>query len=376
MNVVVTQSDVVTAYGWGMDALWDGLLSGKTAIKTIDRFAERGFVSNQIAMVPELEVAAGQSRAMAMLERSLSQLVDHLDPLTPVILATTVGEIEFVERAVLDESPDRAASARPSALLERVKAFLGLRGTGMVISSACASSTAALTRAASMIRHGEAASVLLIAVDAISEFVYSGFSTLLSLCEQPARPFDADRSGLTLGEGVAWAIITSDEPAKANGWTSSIAGWGNTTDAVHMTAPDRNAGGLSRAISKACLMAKRPASDVAFVAAHGTATIYSDAMELHAFRGAIGEPRPIFSVKGGVGHTLAAAGLLQILVSARAMERRIVPPTVGLRIADESAAGWAFASPLQLAEANFALSTNSGFGGVNTAIVLAGRDVP
>jgi 3-oxoacyl-[acyl-carrier-protein] synthase II len=238
----------------------------------------------------------------------------------------------------------------------------------MVLSSACASSAAALTRAASMIRRGEAKNVLVVSCDALSEFVYSGFSTLMSLCESPARPFDAERSGLTLGEAAAWALVSSE----GNGAT--ILGWGNTTDATHMTAPDRHAGGLRRAIAKACAMAAREPAEVAFVAAHGTATVYSDAMEMVAFNQSLGAARPVFSIKGAIGHTLAAAGLAQILVTQRAMQRGVVPPTVGLRTPDNAAARWAHSAAVQVGPAEVALSTNSGFGGVNTAIVLgAGR---
>ncbi|MGD0463273.1 MAG: beta-ketoacyl synthase N-terminal-like domain-containing protein [Tepidisphaeraceae bacterium] len=372
MNVAIVQSDVVTAYGWGLDALWDGLLSNETAIRATDRFVERGFLSNQAAIIPELEIHAGESRAMAMLRRLLRPLIAKIDPLTPLILATTVGEIEYVEAAILSHRPELAADARPQVLLRRIKQLLGLRGAAMVVSCACASSAVAISRAASMIRHGDAKRVLLVACDSVSEFVYSGFSTLLSLCEGPARPFDAQRGGLTLGEGAAWALLASDESPR--GGATSILGWGNTTDAVHMTAPDRDARGLSRAIAKACAMAGKTADEISFIAAHGTATLYSDAMELVALRGATRRPRPIFSVKGGVGHTLASAGLVQILVAARAMSLGIVPPTVGLQVLDPSAVDWAHKTSVQIGRAPLALSISSGFGGVNTAVVLGGGD--
>ncbi len=372
MNVVISQSDLVTAYGWGLDALWDGLLSNETAIRPTDRFADRGFLSNQAAMIPDLEVRAAESRAMAMSKRLLSPLIGKIDPQTPLILATTVGEIEYVEQAILNHKPDLAADARPQVLLQRIKQLLSLRGSAMVISSACASSAVALSRAASMIRHGDAKQVLVIACDSVSEFVYSGFSTLLSLCDGPARPFDAQRSGLTLGEAAAWALLSSDDTPPED--APSILGWGNTTDAIHMTAPDRNAQGLSRAIAKACAMASKTVDEISFIAAHGTATLYSDAMELLAFHGIAHNPKPIFSVKGGVGHTLASAGLVQILVAARAMSLGIIPPTVGLVVPDPSALDWAHKTSVKIGRVPLALSTSSGFGGVNTAILLGRGD--
>ncbi|HEX4055319.1 MAG TPA: beta-ketoacyl synthase N-terminal-like domain-containing protein [Tepidisphaeraceae bacterium] len=372
MNVVIAQSDVATAYGWGLDALWNGLLSNRTAIRSTDRFAQRGFLSNQAAIVPGLEVSPQESRALAMLKRLLFPLIGKLDPKTPLILATTVGEIEYVEWAILNHRPDLALQSRPQVLLGRIKHLLGLVGPATVISSACASSAIALARAAAAIRRGDAKKVLVVTCDSISEFVYSGFSTLLSLCDEPARPFDAERSGLTLGEAAAWALLESNDSPDDR--AMSILGWGNTTDAVHMTAPDRNARGLSRAIAKACSMAGRTAGEISFIAAHGTATMYSDAMELLAFSAATAAPKPIFSVKGGIGHTLASAGLVQILIAGRAMSLGLVPPTVGLAVPDPAAAAWVHNTPVDLGRAPLALSTSSGFGGVNTAVLLGGAE--
>ncbi len=398
MKIVIAESDLVTAYGWGMEPLWSGLLAGKSAIRATTLFAQRGFVSDQAAIIADLDTSsdAGKpacwSRVMAMLRRLLAPLVGKLDPLTPILLATIVGEIEYVQRAVLDDETKSLAASRPERLLEKVKNMLGLRGTGMVVSSACASSTAAVALAASMVRSGRAQKVLVVACDAISEFVYSGFSGLLSLSAQPARPFDADRDGLSLGEAAAWALVSAEprgvkatawesaeprglKPAAREGaeWTTEILGWASTTDAVHMTAVDRHAQGLSRAIQKACIMAKRSPKDVACIAAHGPGTPFSDAMEMTAFKEVLGKPRPVFSTKGGTGHTLGAAGLVQLLVVCKALATGIVPPTVGLTTPDPVALGWVSNKPATTATNGLALSTNSGFGGVNTAVLLEGR---
>lgn len=373
VKIAITQSDVVTAYGWGMDPLWSGLLAGQTAIRSTLWFAQRGFVSDQAALIADLDTGADGSRVMAMFRRLLAPLVGKFDPLTPILLATTVGEVEFVQRAVLSDETPALAAARPERLLEQVKIILGLRGLGMVVSSACASSTAAVTLAASMIRRGQAEKVLVVAGDAVSEFVYSGFSGLLSLSTQPARPFDAHRDGLSLGEAAAWALVADAQGCGATGHTAEILGWASTTDAVHMTAPDRHARGLSRAIEKACAVAKQSVREVAFIAAHGSATSFSDALEMTAFKAVFGDPRPTFSIKGGTGHTLGAAGLVQLLVVQRALATGIVPGTVGLATPDPFALGWVSNRPTMTATDGVAISTNSGFGGVNTAILLRGR---
>ena len=257
MKLVITQSDLVTAYGWGIDSLWQGMLSGQSAITDSDRFSARNYITRQMALIPGLDVPTDSSRVMAMLRRLLQPLVGALDPLTPVVLATTVGEIEYAELSVQEHNPTLAVTARPDVLLSRIKYYLRLRGEGMVISSACASSAAALSQAAAIIQHKEASSVLLVCCDAISEFVFSGFSSLLGLSENPARPFDAQRNGLTLGEAAAFALLTDADVTQPTSWSSQILGWGNTSDAIHMTAPDRTGSGLIHAIHKACTMAGR-----------------------------------------------------------------------------------------------------------------------
>ncbi len=364
-RAVIGQSDVVTAYGWGLDSLWNGVMSGRTAITRTARFAERGFVSDQAGVIPDLADVAGESRVWTILRKLLGPIAGKIDAETPLIFASTVGEIEFVERAILENKSELSRFSLPAVLARKVKELLGLRGDAMAMSSACASSSAAVTRAASIVRNGKARQVLVVTADAVSEFVYSGFSSLLSLSAGPARPFDRDRCGLTLGEAAGYALVS----AEAEG--TEILGWGNTTDAIHMTAPDRNARGLIRAIQKAVGMAGKSAVDVGVIAAHGTATVYSDAMEMTGFRASVPEPRPVFSIKGAIGHTLAAAGLTQILVAKRALEQGIAPPTVGCESADDAAMGWASSKAMPLANAGVALSTNSGFGGVNTAILLA-----
>ena len=373
MAAVIAQSDLVSAYGWGIDALWAGLLSGRSAVGQSSRFAERRFISEQMAVIGDLDVPRDGSRVMAMLRRLLSPLVGAIDSRTPLILATTVGEIEYVERSVLEGKPELAREARPDMLLARVASFLGLNGETMVVSSACASSSAALTRAAAMVRRGRTQSVLVVAADAVSELVFSGFSSLQGMSDRPARPFDADRNGLTLGEAAAWALVT--DASRADSSATRIVGWGNTADAVHMTAPDREAGGLRKCIANALEMSGKSAADVGFIAAHGTATQFSDAMEMKAFKAALGERRPVFSVKGGTGHTLGSAGLVQALVVGRCLATHTVPPTVGLSKADADAAGWVSTSA-RSCDSPLAMSTSSGFGGVNTVLLLGRGGAP
>lgn len=374
MSVIIAQGDAVTAYGWGMDALWCGLRSGTTAIRPSPRFDRPGFVSCQAAQIDGLAVEPGESRVMAMLRKLLSPLAGTIDSRTTLILSTTIGEVDFIERAVLDDCAEDESQAGPDRLLMRIKRLLGLNGDAAVVSSACASSAIALTRAAAMIQQGLAEQVLVVACDALTEFLYAGFSGLLSLSEQPARPFDADRDGLSLGEAAAWALLTVDSHRAAidQRLACRVIGWGNTCDAVHMTAPDRAGNGLIRAINKACRMAQADPADIGFVVAHGTATALSDAMEIGALCQTMPRPVPVMSIKGGIGHTCAATGLIQILLAGRALHETSLPATIGLTTPDAACDSRYIQRAVDVAGDAAALSMNSGFGGVNSVVMLKG----
>ena len=375
MNPVIANTDLISGYGHGLDACWSALLAGHTAIRPAGRFAGRGFLSENAATVPGLDDADGPSRLMAMLAPLLASVAAEAPADADLILATTTGEIDLLEASVLRGQGSPADSV-PLRLLEKVQRRLHLRGSASVVSAACASSCVAIGQAAARIASGRASAVVVVAGDALSEFVFSGFSTLMALSPDRARPFDRQRDGLSLGEAAAWALVMDPERARQERRPviAEIAGWGCAGDANHMTGPSRDGDGLARAI-RLCLGPDRLAGrDIGAVCAHGTGTVYNDAMELKALRTVFGErPVPVFSVKGGTGHTLGAAGLLEVLIAAKVLQTGIVPPTPGLREPDAEAEGWVATAACALAKGAAVLSTNSGFGGVNAAVALRAR---
>jgi 3-oxoacyl-[acyl-carrier-protein] synthase II len=289
-----------------------------------------------------------------------------------LILATIKGEIDLLEKSILGGSPDTAACGL-DRLLEKVAALTRVAGDGLVVSSACTSSATAVARGAAMIRSGRRDAVLVVACDSVNEFIYSGFSTLMALDPLPARPFDKGRCGLSVGEAAAFVLLMSEERARREERPilGELAGWGLSDDANHMTGPSRESEGLVLAIGKALRSADIGAGRIGFVSAHGTGTVYNDAMEMQAF-GKIFTDRtlPVYSLKGGIGHTMGAAGLVEMIIALRALREGIVPPTVNLMTADDDAEGWVAHNP-QVSEAgSMALVTNAGFGGVNSALVL------
>lgn len=376
MNVVIVAADCLTPYGMGVEACWQGLLSGKTAISRLSRFATGAFMSDYAATVAGLDYHGGRSLVMQMLERLFTCSAPLVPADAPLYLATTKGEIDFLEMSVLSGSGDADESSL-ERLLEKVAALSGAGGGGLVLSAACTSASAAAARGAALIREGGADCVLVVACDAVTEFVFSGFSSLMALDRQPSRPFDRNRAGLSVGEAAAYLLLMSEERALRERRTplAELAGWGMSDDANHMTGPSRESEGMIRAIRAALARASLGEERIDLISAHGTGTPYNDAMEMRAFRSLFGERRPpVYSVKGGIGHTMGAAGLVELIVAVRALSAGVAPPTLNLEQPGDDARGWVLAEPRPLEASGHALVTNAGFSGINTALVL-GRGV-
>ena len=247
-----------------------------------------------------------------------------------------------------------------------------LTASGMEVNAACASSTTGLAIGTQKIAFGEESSVLVCGADLASRFVHLGFSALKALTATAARPFDVNRDGLVLGDGACAVLLTDEQTANENGFEklAEISGWGISNDANHITGPARDGIGLILAIRQALKMAQINTDDVQAFCAHGTATQYNDGMELTAIETLFGGRRfPVFSVKGAIGHTLGAAGGIETALSALALNEKLVPPTVGLLQPEERAKG-RVSDNAQTFNGENILTTNSGFGGVNAALLL------
>jgi 3-oxoacyl-[acyl-carrier-protein] synthase II len=372
-RVWVVGTAAVTALGEDPDALWGGIISGTTGIGTLARFSTQGYKSHVAACVPGLRSPGPGSLVNALLDRLCARL-PPLPPDTLLIASTTKGGVDCLERISrgLPAHPDDIPLPALGAALRR---RLGLTTPGFTVSAACASGSIALGRGAQLIASGAATSVLVVGFDALSEFIFSGFSALQALSPGPCMPFDRGRSGLTLGEGAAALLLASPERARNEGRepVGEIIGWGAANDAVHITAPARDSRGLIQAIRAALTHAGIEPGDVGGVSAHGTGTIYNDLMELNAFRTVFGERDvPVYGVKGALGHTLGAAGAIETTLALRALAEGFVPGTIGCTDPDPAAAGMVSANSSPLLGPCILL-TNSGFGGVNAALLLRGK---
>ena len=373
VKAVVVASEILTPFGLGSSACWDALMAGRSSISPLTRFSTTSFFSDLGGIIPGLKYHGDTSLVLQMVSLLFATSGVKIPGDAKLFLATTKGEIDLLEKSILTGAGDGAGSSLNN-LLGKVIDLAGTSGGGMVISAACTSSSAAVARAAAMIRSGHTECVLVVACDSLTEFVYSGFSSLMALDKIPARPFDKNRAGLNVGEAAAFMLIMSEARAmrEQRNIIGEIAGWGMSDDANHMTGPSRESEGLIRAIITALSSAGVAPGQVDFISAHGTGTPYNDAMEMRAFNSVFKDRKlPVYSIKGSIGHTMGAAGLVEIALAQKARHENMIPPTVNLIEADDDSVGWVSHRPQSIRSNSVALVTNAGFGGINSALVLA-----
>lgn len=374
-TVTITDAAAITALGTNLQESWQGILAGRTAIRPINRFSVGNYSTKVAACVGDLKSSHGESLLHSLLDRLFTEQVS-IPTDAFLITATTkagVDNLELVRRGYPADLQDILLSS----ITKIVSKKLGLADRGINISASCASSTIAVARGAALIASGRTDMVLVCCADLVTEFIFSGFAALKALSPVPCQPFDRNRKGLSLGEGAAFLLLMSKKRAKRDNRRplATIHGWGVANDATHITAPDKSGSGLVRAIIQALDIAKRDPEEITAISAHGTGTIYNDLMELTAFRRVFGKRNfPIYSVKGAIGHTLGAAGGLEVALGLQSLSTKMIPPTVGLINPMEEAKGRFSSEPKSIC-VDYLLTTNSGFGGINAALVLGGESI-
>ncbi|MBW1797739.1 MAG: beta-ketoacyl-[acyl-carrier-protein] synthase family protein [Deltaproteobacteria bacterium] len=357
-KVWVTDVAAVTALAHDLDGLWRRVMSGETSIKPVQRFPVERYTSRIAALMEDLSQSGGQSLIHALIDR-LFRKIGPVPSDAFLVTATTKAGIDNLERL------RHGIPADPNAVLlasipNIVSQKLGLEGRAINISAACASSAIAVARGAALIATGRADAVLVCCLD------------VGALSPVPCMPFDRERKGLSLGEGAAALMLMSSERAEREGMPhlGTVSGWGIAGDAHHITAPARDGRGLIKAVGLALHSAMLKEDDISVISAHGTGTVYNDLMELTAFRHLFGHRRlPVYSVKGAIGHTMGAAGGIEVALGLKTLFEQVVPPTVGLSNPEDDAAG--LVSPIaREMTGDYLLTTNSGFGGTNAAIIL------
>jgi 3-oxoacyl-[acyl-carrier-protein] synthase II len=366
-DVYIVKHTIATVLGDNLQTTWQRLLAGQSAFEGSSRPAGVRFGSAQAACLPGLAVANAETRVCALTRKVL----DPLPPLPSEICIIWAGVKAIAEFIEAGQPPHRPWL--PEHYQRWVAKTLDLAGRGFDVNAACASSTVGIAIAAQKIARSEYGCVLVCAADTITHFVARGFSVLKALTRTRCRPFDIARDGLCMGDG-AFAMLLADEGSCRKydlERLAKISGWGISNDANHITGPATDGAGLVRAIEAALKMAGLQPHEVQAFCAHGTGTSFNDGMELTAIETIFGKRRfPLFSIKGAIGHTLGAAGGIEAAVCVSALADRRIPPTAGLENPERKAQGRVSARPQAFEGANI-LTSNSGFGGINAALLLS-----
>jgi 3-oxoacyl-[acyl-carrier-protein] synthase-1/3-oxoacyl-[acyl-carrier-protein] synthase II len=377
-SIAVVASGAASAWGVG-DEAWD---VGRAGERARVAFSERAS-GRPFARVP-LEAPRAQ-RPRRLLELGLAAVVAELDAREPdwrgrrigVVIGTSSGGLAALERA-LHEPTHAAAPWSESAYfspLSAVSVLLGCQPVRLVsLYAACASSTLALGLGVRWLELAACDLVVAGGYDAESDWVGAGFDSLKATSAQPPRPFRAERDGMALGEGVA-LLALSREAKRSLGF---VRGFAASTDAVHITAPDRSGRSLARTAAAALRDAGLSAAAVDFVSVHGTGTVFNDAAEAAALELVFGDRAaalPLHAAKASLGHTLGAAGALETLLALSALRRGVLPASAGSGAAMPGL-------PSHLLEENRAadvqhcLKLSTAFGGSNAALVLSAQSHP
>jgi 3-oxoacyl-[acyl-carrier-protein] synthase II len=384
MSVVITSMGVVTGFGLGLERAVFALLDGRSAIRTVTRFPTAGLCSSLASEAPQDDALVSASSACSQFpapDRAsrllLAALADALQgrtlessPRRAVVVGTTKGALERAvpdwERGILSTedflgSPARALAAATTS-----------HGPVFTVGAACASSAVALGEAVTLIEDGLCDEVLVGGTEALHPFLYEGFHALKALSARPTAPFDAERNGLSLGEGAVVLLVESLAHSRRCGRQplALVEGFGAAVLGVDQTTPDPSGLGLLAACRRALTHAGVTAEEIDRYHAHGTGTLQNDSMEAAVHRSLFGSRLvPVCAIKGAIGHTLGASAALDIALCVETLGRHVLPPVVNLRTLDAAASVPAVMSARR-SDGTLALVASAGFGGINTAVVL------
>ncbi len=301
------------------------------------------------------------SLAVKCIEGSLGLVTRGLlsNPKTLLLLSTTKGDIELIA-----EDPE---AARLHKLGEAISKRLDFQGSVQIISNACISGVLAVITAADFIRRGHYEHVIVCGVDLVTSFTVSGFESFFAISPETCRPYDADRDGIALGEGSACVCVSSENIFLDEPFT--YLGGACANDANHISGPSRTGEGLYRAIKRSIKTAGIKPEKISQISAHGTATKYNDDMESIALKRAELQYTPVNSLKGYIGHTLGAAGLMEIALLFQSVRNEVILECLGYEDPGTTETMEIATATMSL-ESEIVLKTASGFGGCNAAALF------
>ena len=380
-RVAVTGLGALSCAGVGVQALWDALMKDTAPpSKLIAPFdASHLGGPKELRRFDPFALYALMAADEAWLQSGLEgPLVD-----AGSIVTTGIGGLQTVIdqfRVLNEKGPDRVSPfmvpmMMPNAATAAVSMRFGLGGPCETVTTACAAGTHAIGNAARLVATGRCDVAVAGGAEAvIVPIAHAGFANMTALSnEELSRPFDVNRNGFVMGEGAGILILEEWEHAKERGATiyAEVLGAASTADAHHITAPDPSGSGAIRCMELALADANVSASDVSHINAHGTSTQLNDLAESVAMHKVFGASvPPVTSIKGHLGHSLAAAGALEGVASVLTLLNQTIPPTAGTTDVDPEVGLDVVIGEPRAAEVDVILSNSFGFGGHNGSVVF------
>ncbi len=380
-RVAVTGLGAISCAGVGVEALWEALL--QPVAPPSKRIAP--FDSSHLGGPKELRRLDPFTLYALMAADEAWNQSGLVGPLTDAgsIVTTGIGGLQTVIeqlRVLNEKGPDRVSPfmvpmMMPNAATAAVSMRFGLGGPAETVTTACAAGTHAIGNAARLVATGRSSVAIAGGAEAVMvEIAMAGFSNMTALSnEEFSRPFDVNRNGFVMGEGSGILVLEDWDHALARGATiyAEVLGAASTADAHHITAPDPGGHGAIRCMELALADAGISARDVSHINAHGTSTPLNDLAESVAVRHVFGDDAPpVTSIKGHLGHSLAAAGALEGVASVLTLQHQLIPPTAGTTEVDPEIALDVVIGEARPADVDIVLSNSFGFGGHNGSVVF------
>ena len=404
-RVVITGLGAITPIGNNVEEFWKGIKEGKCGIDEITEFDTTDFKVKLAGEVKEFNPDEHFERREAKRMDRFSQFAvvvareawkdSGLDKekenmeRVGVIVGSGIGGLGTIEkdnRNLVEKGPDRVSPMYiPMAIgnmaAGNVAIDLGAKGESISMVTACASGTHCIGESFRMIKHGYQDIVIAGGTESsVTPSGIAGFANIKALTlsndkNRASIPFDKERSGFVMGEGAGIVILEELEHAKARGAKiyAEIVGYGATSDAYHITSPAPGGEGGARAMKVAIEEAGINPEEITYINAHGTSTHLNDSCETSAIKLALGESAKkvmVSSTKGNTGHLLGAAGGVEAVVCAKAIQDDFVPPTINYKVPDEECDLDIVPNKGRNVEVKYAMSNSLGFGGHNSSILL------
>ncbi len=405
MRVVVTGMGALTPIGNNVEDFWENSKKGKLGIdfiKSIDTsdlevkiagelkdFNLYDYIDKKEARRIDRFTQYGLIASMEAFNNSGLDLEKIDKDRFGVMFSSGIGgynthEVEI--KNVYDRGPKRVSPMYvPMAIINAVGANIaikyGARGMCTSVVTACATGTNSIGDAFRHIKHGYADVIICGASEApITTIGIAGFQNMRALNsnndpERSSIPFDKERSGFVMGEGAGALVLESLEHAQKRGAKilAEVVGYGSTCDAFHITSPDPEGFGASKAMKDAIQEANIDTSEISYINAHGTSTPYNDLFETRAIKNVFKENAkniPISSTKSMTGHLLGAAGAVESIICVKALQEGFIPPTIGYKVSDEELDLDYVPNVGREAKLNYVLTNSLGFGGHNASLVF------